>query len=232
MSQQINLFNPVLLRQKKYFSAITMVQALALILLGALLVALYASFRLSGLQAEAERSSARLAAAQAQQARAAAEFGVRQANPSLAAELKRTNSEVQALQQVFDILQTGEIGNTDGYSDYLTAFARQITGGLWLTGFAIHGAGNEIALQGRTLRPDLVPAYISRLTREPVMHGKSFSTLVMQQPPAETASSSTGASAGTSAAAGTLPANGYLEFQLRSAGIAPDAAAAAGGKTK
>jgi hypothetical protein len=228
VSQQINLFNPVLLRQKKYFSAITMMQALALILLGSLLVALYASFRLSGLQSAADQSSARLAAAQAQQARAMAEFGVRQSNPLLATEFKKTSSEVQALQQVFDILQTGEIGNTDGYSAYLTAFARQITDGLWLTGFAIHGAGNEIALQGRMLRPELVPAYISRLTREPVMHGKSFSTLVMQQPQAEGAS--TGATA--SAAAGAPPANGYLEFRLQSAGIAPDVADTARSKLK
>jgi hypothetical protein len=226
VSQQINLFNPVLLRQKKYFSATTMMQALALILLGSLLVALYASFRLSGLQSAADQSSARLVAAQAQQARAMAEFGVRQSNPLLADELKKTSSEVQALQQVFDILQTGEIGNTDGYSGYLTAFARQITDGLWLTGFAIHGAGNEIALQGRTLRPELVPAYISRLTREPVMHGKSFSTLVMQQPPAASAG------AAASAAAGALPANGYLEFRLQSAGIAPDAPDTAGSKLK
>ena len=34
MSQQINLFNPILLRQRKYFSALTMVQALyALVIL-------------------------------------------------------------------------------------------------------------------------------------------------------------------------------------------------------
>src|SRR5260221_6478966 len=35
MSQQINLYNPVFLKQKHYFSAMTMVQALAVVLAGA-----------------------------------------------------------------------------------------------------------------------------------------------------------------------------------------------------
>jgi len=34
VSQQINLLNPAFLRQKKYFSALAMLQALALIALG------------------------------------------------------------------------------------------------------------------------------------------------------------------------------------------------------
>ena len=34
MSQQINLFNPLFLEKKKYFSAVTMTQALGLIVLG------------------------------------------------------------------------------------------------------------------------------------------------------------------------------------------------------
>lgn len=222
MSQQINLFNPILLRRKKYFSALTMVQALALILAGSLLVAAYVNTRSSGLRAEADKTSAQLGLALAQQVRVNAEFGQSEPNAELKAELQKTGADVKALQQLFDLLQTGEIGNTKGYSSYLQAFARQITGGLWLTGLAIQGAGNEIALQGRTLQPDLVPAYIGRLTREPVMQGKSFSTLEMRQPPAE---SGEGAEAAPKAA-------GYVEFRLQSAGVAKDAGSPAGAKFK
>lgn len=224
MSQQINLFNPILLRRKKYFSALAMVQALALILIGSLLVAVYVNYRSSGLRSEAGKTSAQLGVALAQQARVNAEFGQRGPNPALAAELRKTDADVKALQQIFDLLQTGAIGNTRGYSEYLRAFSRQITDGLWLTGLTIQGAGTEIALQGRTLRPDLVPAYISRLTREPVMRGKSFSMLEIQQPQPEPASSSE--------AGGTSPkAAGYVEFRLQSA-AAKDAGNPAGAKLK
>lgn len=222
MSQQINLFNPILLRQKKYFSAATMAQALGLIVLGVLLVALYVGYRSTGLRAEADKTSAQLMQAQAQQARINAEFGARQPDPQLAAELQKAGADVKALQQVFDILQTGEIGNTAGYSEYLRAFARQAADGLWLTGLTIHGAGNEMALQGGTLRPELVPAYIGRLTREPVMRGKSFAMLEMRQPPAEPAEGENGASS----------ASRHIEFRLQSAGLAGSAADTAGAKGK
>ncbi len=222
MSQQINLFNPILLRQKKYFSAATMAQALGLILLGSLLVALYVNYRSAGLRVEADKTSTQLGLALAQQVRINAEFGVRQPDQLLAADLQKAASDVKALQQIFDILQTGEIGNTEGYSNYLRAFSRQISDGLWLTGLAIHGAGNEIALQGRTLRPELVPAYIGRLTREPVMRGKSFSALDMQQPQPE-----------AGAAANAPPASaGYIEFRLQSAGIAKDVLDSQGAHSK
>lgn len=225
MSQQINLFNPILLREKKYFSALTMVQALGLILIGSLLVVLYVNYRSSGLRVEADKTSVQLGVALAQQARINAEFGARAPNAALAAELQKTDVEVKALQQVFDLLRTGEIGNTKGYSDYLQAFSRQITDGLWLTGLTIQGAGNDIALQGRALQPDLVPAYIGRLTREPVMQGKSFSTLAILQPPPEPVGGSAAGSVATKAA-------GYVEFQLQSAGIAKDADNSVGAKLK
>lgn len=224
MSQQINLFNPILLRQKKYFSALAMLQALGLVVLGALLIAAYAAYRSSTLQDEVDRTSSQLRQAQAQQIRVNAEFGPRAPNALLADELKKSSADVNSLRQVFDILQTGEFGNTDGYSEYLRAFSRQITDGLWLTGFAIYGAGNEIALQGRAVQPDLVPLYVSRLTHEPVMRGKSFSELTMQQPKAEV-----NPAAGTAADANApMLAPGYIEFKLQSAGAAKDAVADAG----
>ena len=48
MSQQINLFNPIFLKQKKYFSVVTMLQALLLIVLGSMLFFAYARSLVSG----------------------------------------------------------------------------------------------------------------------------------------------------------------------------------------
>ncbi len=47
MSQQINLFNPVFLTQKKYFSVLTMLQALGLIVLGSALFYGYALYQVA-----------------------------------------------------------------------------------------------------------------------------------------------------------------------------------------
>ena len=213
MSQQINLFNPIFLKQKKYFSAVAMAQALGLVLVGALLVAAYANYRVSNLKMQAANSSAQLAASQAQLIKFNAEFGLRQKSKTLESQISAAESEILALQQVFDILKKGDFGNTQGYSEYLKAFSRQTLGGLWLTGFNILGAGNEIGLQGRALQPELVPAYISRLRHEPIMRGKSFSSLEMNVPQIELANKDPAAPKQM----GPAP---YIEFNLMSSGIA------------
>ena len=182
MSQQINLFNPIFLKQEKHFSALTMAQGLGLILLGGLLLTAYDAYQLSSLQDEQKLTSAQLKLAQNQLAKVTADYAPKEKDARLETRLLRAEAEVKSLQQVSDILGKGELGNTDGYAEYLRAFARQIVDGVWLTGFTIQGAGNAISLQGSALRPELVPAYLTRLKSEPVMQGVSFATLEMQLP--------------------------------------------------
>ena len=212
MSQQINLFNPIFRQQKKYFSAATMAQALGLILGGALLVAAYANYQSANLRRQAAAAATQLAQTQEQLAKVNAQYAVPQKSKSLEDEIRRKEAEVKGMQQVFDTLQKGEFGNTNGYSEYLRSFSRQIADGIWLTGFSIYGAGNEIGLQGRTLRPELVPAYINRLKNEPVMQGKSFAALEMRTPPEQP---DRGDPPGDKPR--SLPP--YLEFSLQSSGI-------------
>lgn len=69
----------------------------------------------------------------------------------------------------------------------MRAFARQVVPGLWLTGFRVAGDAAHISLKGHVTRPELLPAYIQKLGREPVMQGRNFSNLKMQQPEADTA---------------------------------------------
>jgi hypothetical protein len=63
----------------------------------------------------------------------------------------------------------------------MRAFARQVVPGLWLTGFKVTGDATQISLSGGVTNPELLPAYIQRLSKESVMQGKTFSTLQMQQ---------------------------------------------------
>jgi hypothetical protein len=56
MAQQINLFNPIFLQQKKHFSAVTMLQALGLLLAGILVFYAYASFETHKFARVAENS--------------------------------------------------------------------------------------------------------------------------------------------------------------------------------
>lgn len=204
MSQQINLFNPVFLKQRKYFSFVAMMQAILLLALGCAILTGYAKYRVVNLRKEAAASQAQLSVFDAQLTKAKLDFAPRGKSPALEAEIQKTETELKSLDKVFSVLQSGDFGNTKGYSSYLAAFSRQIVEGVWLTGVNLAGAGNDISIQGRAVRPELVPVYMSRLKREPVMQGKSFGALDIQSP-----------AASVGVARPTGPAVPYVDFNLR-----------------
>lgn len=200
MSQQINLFNPVFLKQKKYFSALTMLQALGLIVLGSALFYGYALYQVAQMSRQTEEMGKRYAAEQARLVGFANEFSPQRAGQLLEEELKQLERQAAAQELQLQLLQSGALGNTGGYSEYMRAFARQSVKGLWLTAFDIAGDGAQMSLSGAVLDPHLVPVYIRRLSREKIMQGKTFSTLQMQQPKSEA----------------DRPVARYVEFSLRS----------------
>jgi len=201
VSQQINLFNPIFLKQKKYFSVVTMLQALVLILLGSVLVYGYAQYEVQQLQEQSAEATRRFEDAQNRLTRYAAEYSPQQANLLLQEQLKKTETDLAAQQELINTLKSGAIGNTQGYSPYMRAFARQVVPGLWLTAFSITGDGAQMSLSGGVLNPGLLPEYIRRLDREEIMYGKTFASLQMSKPKAK----------------GEQPAvSRYVEFTLQS----------------
>lgn len=206
MSQQINLFNPLFRKQKKYFSAVTMAQALLLILLGALLLYGYARYRMSTLNEQAEQTASTHKATQARLLEISAQFGPRQPSQLLSEEVARMEAKLQARQRVVGMLESGELGNRRGFSGFFRALARQTMNGVWITSFHVSDAENDMAISGRALQPELVPVYLTRLKTETILAGKSFSNMEMRLPEAE-------------AAADGKPKPGYrfIEFSLRKA---------------
>lgn len=179
MSQQINLFNPVFLKQKKVFSSLAMAQALGVLLFGSLAMVAYGKHHVNKLDKEAQMVNAQLVQKRARQAMVNAEFAPRQPSPALMAEIAEAEAQLRSLQRVSGVLERGELGNTAGFSEYYKALARQNMPGLWLTGVSVAGA--EIGIRGRAMEGSMVPGYINRLTREPVLQGKSFASLDIAQ---------------------------------------------------
>jgi hypothetical protein len=203
VSQQINLFNPIFLQQKKIFAARTMAQALGLLTAGAVVIAGLAWRSVATLRAEVAGVTLQAVKKQERLARATTEFAPRAATPALTAAAGDAETQLAALRRVAQIVQSGDLGNTRGYGEYFRALGRQHQEGLWLTAVKV-GPGADMVLQGRALTATLVPAYIGRLAREPVLQGKAFGNLQIAQPAAA------GAATGPAAA---LPA--FVEFTLQ-----------------
>ena len=201
MSQQINLFNPALLKRKDYFSTLAMLQGLGMIIVGMVFFYVFATYQVTKLEKQSQETSKQYAAEQIRFANFASEFSPEKNNQMLQDELKKLEAEAASQKEILETLKSGAIGNIEGYSEYMRAFARQIVSGLWLNGFDIVGDGAQISLSGGMVNPQLVPAYIQRLNKEKVMRGKTFAALQMQQP---------------KPLANKAPATNYLEFSMQS----------------
>lgn len=210
MSQQINLFNPIFRKQKKYFSSVTMLQALGLICLACALLAADAAVRERALRAQAGATDARLLQRQQRLAAAKIQFPARQKSPTLASEVAAAQAELAMFADASAMIGRGGFGDVRGFSPYFRAFARQSVDGLWLTGLNISANGAQIGVRGNTLRAELVPQYMRRLSSETIMQGKTFSSLDISAPPPVVQA------AGGAAPAAALPT--VLKFSLQSAG--------------
>jgi hypothetical protein len=134
------------------------------------------------LKTEIKRVEQSHAAASKRLADASGKFGQRKAPSSLDSEIARLEGEIVAKQQIQEILQRGIFSNTIGFSEYFASFARQRIPGVWLTGFDITGAAEQMTLAGRTTNPELVPRYMQRLSSEQPLSGIEFRTFQMNRP--------------------------------------------------
>lgn len=217
MSQQINLFNSSLLKQRTFFTPNNLLFSLLGIVLLILIGYFFLMTQTSKLKKTADMSAQQFQNLTAQVTSLRNAEVPKTKNVRLEAELLAIENSLRRRQRITEILQNTNFGNTDGYSAYLTAFARQIPTNLWLTGFKLEGAGYDLVLQGRTLQPELLPLYVAQLKREKIMQGKTFSALEMQRPDLELAAASVSA-----AATDTKKTNNdapYLEFELHSSEV-------------
>lgn len=213
MAQQINLFNPVFLKQKKYFSAVTMLQALALLLGGIMAFYAYTLRETQVLTRVAEDTGRQLKAQSEQVARLTQEFSPQGRSKMLADELARATTRLKQREEMLSVLRTGGLGNTEGFARYLSAFARQSMSGVWLTGFTIGGDEAELLVAGRVLQADLVPAYIRALNREEVMRGRRIAELRLTAREERDTAGTAAPGAGPAAAPAAAPRR-YVEFNL------------------
>ena len=177
MSQQINLYNPIFLKQEKHFSARTMTQALGVIALAIAGLCIWAFVESRAAERTARQYNEQVAAQRGQMVQLVAKLGAQGRSKALEAEIARLQKDIGERQSTLEALGTGALGNTVGFSDFLAAFGRRAIGGVWLTGITIGDSGNDLVVNGRALRAELVPAYLHALSNEAMMKGRRVTEL-------------------------------------------------------
>ena len=202
MSQQINLFNPLFLEKKKYFSAVTMTQAIGLIVLGMALFYVFAFWQDRNLARQIGESGRAYEQQKQQFARITAELSPEKREAQLDQDLKSIEAAIALRRSLMGELGPGGPAGPAGYSEYLRAFARQTVQGLWLTSIQIAEGGGQLTMSGRALQADLVPVLIGRLKQESVLRGRPLEGLAI-----------------TRSTAGKAPGRAIVEFTVTSQGF-------------
>lgn len=181
MSQQINLYED---RLRPRFELVTgrNLGIVSLVLLVAMAGwSVWEGNEASRKSAAAAESLREVLAAQEQMKALTQSVAQRKVSPELVAELDNVRSMTAARKEVIEVLDSGALGKTAGFSSFMLGFARQAQSDLWLTGFRITAGGDEVEIRGRMLDPASLPGYVQRLNTVPVFQGRRFAALEMQR---------------------------------------------------
>ncbi|MEW6165503.1 MAG: PilN domain-containing protein [Pseudomonadota bacterium] len=188
MSQQINLYDAALERQREWLTLGNVV-AVCLLLLGVVGGSgHFARTEAKTLAARAAASESQLKTAREQIAALTQKIASRKPDARLEHEVAAQRLLLTARREVLATLRDG-VGADGGatFADYLRGFARQTVSGLWLTAFNFDAKSGGIEIRGRTTDPALLPEYIRRLNQESAFQGRAFASLKLDAGQAETA---------------------------------------------
>jgi hypothetical protein len=180
MSQQINLFSPSLRPPRLLLTAPRLALMLGVLAVAMLGYQSYLAYQAQQDEIVLQQASAHQKEVQDQMLKLG-KTSVQERSQALEQSIAQAESELKLRQALLERLKGGGLGNTKGFSAYMTALARQRTEGVWITGLAVAAGGGEFTIQGGVSRPEILPAYIRRLSREDVLRGKQIGDLRMQR---------------------------------------------------
>ncbi|MEY4883783.1 MAG: hypothetical protein RIS34_1637 [Pseudomonadota bacterium] len=187
MAQQINLCTPILLTQKRYFSAQTLLQSLALFLvLGGVLCAYWVmslNSASSGLKKTLDAQAPELANLQAAVAASKALAG--SSEVALAQEVLVSRAELAQRQAVLDELHRGVFRDGRGHSARLQLVATSIPGQVWVTD--VKGDEARLEVSGFTLEPAALNEWVAKLSESPLLEGQKLATVKVEKVKTEVA---------------------------------------------
>ena len=233
MPQQINLCAPILLTQKRYFSAHTMLVALTVFFLlgGALCGAWVWNLDRASVAFQQATASHAVEMESLKAAILRSQANAAPVDPALLAQLAERRNAVAQREKLKDALREGVFRPGWGHSDRLTWVARSIPAPVWITEVRMDGSRFEVS--GFTLEPAALNDWVNKLSVSPLMQGLKLATVKVENATAATIEvPAVAASAASAPAAPTAPVRPVWSFNLVSVeavAVAPTAKASARG---
>jgi uncharacterized membrane protein YqjE len=176
MAQQINLYSPILLQPKRYFSALAMLQALGALLLGLLALGGWVEHRTAQQRQQlATTTTAQSADRQRLQAELAGKPTAPKDNSALEQELAQARQAVAERQRLLADLATPPAGASR--ATLLRLIAQTAPSQLWLT--EVRLSEGRLELAGISLQPEQLRPWFAQLLAQPALQGLQLRTVVV-----------------------------------------------------
>lgn len=228
MAQQINLLTPILLAPRRYFSALTLVQATGLLVAAGIAAATWLQYRDRQAAQEHEALLAQYASQRQQLLVARANLPAPLDANALAQQvlaLEAGNAQRQALLATLGTEGARRLGQR--HSDLLALVARTLPEAAWVS--ELRYAPGRVELAGGTLDTAVLRPWLGQLAASPLLAGQELSALRVERlgaPGAEAAGNPLLAR-GEALAQSRLP---VWAFRVVSAPAAPAASASGGSR--
>ncbi len=160
-AQEINLYHPIFRRQPKRFSALAMLEAVAVVLVAGLGLYAFDVWQMRHMQTEMARAQQAQRRADGQLARALPVFGL----APLKARIARLDKEATALERLQKILlQSHKAAQGDG--PVLVAVSHSVVPGLWIESLRYDRGQRLLVIRGHSERPSAVPVFLRNMAEQ------------------------------------------------------------------
>jgi Tfp pilus assembly protein PilN len=181
MEQQVNLYQPILGAEKRLFSARAIGISLAVLAVSLGAIDAFIAWR----TARVEHALALIEAQQATQLDMNDRVGAAERPGLSIAELqtqaKRLSADIADREHSIDLIRVGAASPDTGFAARLEALGRRQLDGVWLHSIVLGSGAGRLAMQGATVDPRLIPAYLAALAQEHALDGVRFDTLAIRQ---------------------------------------------------
>jgi hypothetical protein len=176
--QQVNLYQPILRKQEKVFSAKTLLQGNLLVLIGLLLIYLYTLWQTQRIEHQLAQTQQQRDAQIQRIATLTQQYPEKAKDPSLAGRIETAREALQHKQRLLEGVEELGLDTSVRFSDHLDGLARQDLPELWLKQIYLR-YGQQVELQGSAYKAEAVPLFLQRLSEESAFAGTAFQSVLI-----------------------------------------------------
>ncbi len=163
MMQQVNLYLPEFRPHKEYVRGIRVLQLGVAMMLVMAVFSAHAYLTAHNLRAELQMTQVQLSRQTEVTNELQQNLARRSSDPALVQELSDREQRLAESREMLEFLRGTNLGNINGFSEYLKDLSRASFEGLWLTEFSLLDGGQDVYLKGIAQQSAMVPDFIGRL---------------------------------------------------------------------